>query len=66
MVSLLLSPGWLLFLRISPHLQTSGWDLRPLLLVVQGNFVYYFGLIFAFAFYADRRWRQKRAARIDA
>jgi hypothetical protein len=59
-------PGWFmfqLFSRSRQHASASNGELE-FWIIFAGNFTYYFGLIFAFVFWADRRWRRKRAARI--
>jgi hypothetical protein len=44
----------------------TGWDNLDLIFFsVVADFVYYFCLVFVFSLWADRRWRRKRAARID-
>jgi hypothetical protein len=64
---LALSPGWVLSELISPHVPHAGWlDFRALFIAFFGNFVYWFVWIFRFVLRADKRWRQRRSARIDA
>jgi hypothetical protein len=66
---------YLLILVLSPGLHVvkflrplkTGWDTFDLIFFsVVADFVYYFCLVFVFSLWADRRWRRKRAARIDA
>jgi hypothetical protein len=61
-----LSPGLLPFALFSRSRHMSSLSDVESWLVFVINFVYYFGLLFAFVFWADRRWRRKRAPRIDA
>jgi hypothetical protein len=65
--AIFVSPGWFVSELFSLHQQhTSAYNGQLDFWVDFGcNFTYYFGLIFAFVFWADRRWRRKRAARID-
>lgn len=66
---LVLSPGWVLsFEVISQYLpHTAGWvDARPFVIAFGINLAYYFTWIFAFAIRSERKWREKRVARIDA
>src|SRR6267154_3852890 len=41
-------------------------DFRAIHIAFFANLAYWFVLIFWFVLWSDRRWRQKRAARIDA
>jgi hypothetical protein len=67
LVALVLSPGWLLSALITPSLPPQSFlDLRGLFIAFLANSVYWFTWIFWFVLRSDRRWRQKRAARIDA
>jgi hypothetical protein len=59
-------PAWFTFELFSRYQQHTSARNGQFWIVFAGNFTYYFGLIFAFVFWADRRWRRKRAARIDA
>lgn len=53
------SPGWFVSELFSWHTQrSSGWS------DFWFNLPYYFGFVFAFVFWADRRWRRKRVTRI--
>jgi len=62
-----LSPGYLLSARIAPFLSYRGrLDFRAIYIAFFANLAYWFVLIFWFVLWSDRRWRQKRAARIDA
>jgi len=60
-------PGWFTFELFSRYQQNTSARNGELefWIIFAGNFAYYFGLIFASIFWADRRWRRKRAARID-
>jgi hypothetical protein len=61
--AIFVSPGWFVSELFSWHTQrSSGWREWS---DFWFNLPYYFGFIFAFVFWADRRWRRKRAARID-
>ena len=66
---------YLLMLVLSPagfvvkllHPRTTGWDnLNLLFYSFVADFLYYFCLVFLFSLWADKRWRRKRGARIDA
>jgi hypothetical protein len=62
---LVLSPGLYVVKFLRPL--KTGWDPFDLIFFsVVADFVYYFCLVFVFSLWADRRWRRKRAARIDA
>lgn len=62
-----LSPGWLMpALLASQQVPPSGFNWDDLLSALLGNFIYWFVWIFWFVLWSDRRWRRKRAARIDA
>jgi hypothetical protein len=62
-----LSPGYLLSALIAPLLSyRGGLDFRAIYIAFFTNLAYWFVLIFWFVLWSDRRWRQKRAARIDA
>jgi ABC-type transport system involved in multi-copper enzyme maturation permease subunit len=64
---LVFSPGWLLSRLIETSLPPAGsFDFRELLNAFVANFVYWFVLVFGFVLWSDKRWRRKRAARIDA
>lgn len=62
---LVLSPGWFV-VKLLRWTTTGSDNLDLIFLTVVADFVYYFFLVFLFALWGDRRWRQKRAARIDA
>jgi hypothetical protein len=62
-----LSPGWLWpALLASQQAPPSGFNGDDLLSALLGNFIYWFVWIFWFVLWSDRRWRRKRAARIEA
>ena len=62
-----LSPGYLLAVLIAPHLRyQGGFDFRLMYIAFFANLMYWFVLIFGFVLWSDRRWRRKRAARINA
>jgi hypothetical protein len=62
-----LSPGWLWpALLASQQVPPSGFNWDDLLSALLGNFIYWFVWIFWFVQWSDRRWRRKRAARLDA
>ena len=64
-LAFVLSPAWYLFESLIP--QNSGFGgLRMLFYGIVANFAYYFCLVFFFSLWADKRWRRKRAARVDA
>jgi hypothetical protein len=66
--AIFVSPGWFaseLFSRFQEHTSARNGELE-FWIDFGCNFTYYFGLIFAFVFWADRRWRGKRAARITS
>ena len=63
--AIFVSPGWFAFELFSPYQHHTAGRNGGSWIDFWGNFTYYFGLIFAFVFWADRRWRRKRAARID-
>lgn len=60
-----LSPGWLLPALLASHGGSPGFNWDDLLNALVGNFVYWSVWIFGFVLWSDRRWRRKRAARID-
>ena len=61
---LVLSPGFFLAGLIEPTLPPAGpFDFRGIIMGLLFNFLIYFGLIFYFVLWADRRWRRKRATR---
>jgi hypothetical protein len=52
--AIFVSPGWFVSELFSWHTQrSSGWS------DFWFNLPYYFGFVFAFVFWADRRWRRK-------
>ena len=61
-----LSPGWLWPALLASHGGSSVFNWDNLFNASLGNFVYWFVWIFWFVLWSDRRWRRKRAARIDA
>jgi hypothetical protein len=62
-----LSPGYLLSALITPFPPyRGGLDFRAIYIAFFANLAYWFALIFWFVLWSDRRWRRKRAARIDA
>ena len=64
-LAFVLSPGWYVFESLIP--QNSGFaGLGMLFYGIVANFAYYFCLVFFFSLWADKRWRRKRALRIDA
>jgi hypothetical protein len=64
-LAFVLSPGWYVGEFLIP--QKAGFEgLDFLFYGIVANFVYYFCLVFVFSLWADRRWRRKRAARIEA
>jgi hypothetical protein len=67
LVALLLFPGWLLAALIAPLLPPVGFpELRGIYFAFFANCAYWSVWIFWFVLWSDRRWRRKRAARIDA
>ena len=62
-----LSPGYLVAGLIEPLLAyRGGFDFRLIYIAFLANLAYWFVLVFGFVLWSDRRWRRKRAARIDA
>jgi hypothetical protein len=61
-----IAPGLVPFELFSRSQQTHWLGNAESWLAFAITFLYYFGLIFALVFWADRRWRRKRAERIDA
>jgi hypothetical protein len=61
-----LSPGWLLPALLASQGTPSGFNWDDLFNALLANFAYWFVWIFWFVMWSDRRWRRKRAARIDA
>ena len=62
-----LSPGYLVAGLIEPLLAyRGGFDFRFIYIAFLANLAYWFVLVFGFVLWSDRRWRRKRAARIDA
>ena len=65
LLMLVLSPGGFVVKLL--HGPTTGWDKLDLIFFsFVADFIYYFCLVFGFSIWADRRWRRKRATRIDA
>ncbi len=60
------APGLLPFKLLSRGVPCSSLSNKESWLAIAITFLYYFALLFVFVFWADRRWRRKRAARIDA
>jgi hypothetical protein len=61
------SPGWLLSRLMETSLRPAGsFNIRELFNAFIANFVCWFVLVFSFLLWSDKRWRGKRAARIDA
>jgi len=59
--------GWPLSELIAPYLPPAGWfNFRAMYIAFVSNFVYWFLWIFSFVPRSDKRWRRKRAVRIDA
>jgi hypothetical protein len=61
-----IAPGLLPFKLLLRHGHFSSLQNRESWLAFAVTFLYYFGLLFAFLFWSNRRWRRKRAPRIDA
>jgi hypothetical protein len=61
-----IAPGLLPFKLLLRDGHFSSLQNRESWLAFAVTFLYYFGLLFAFLFWSNRRWRRKRAPRIDA
>ena len=67
LLALPLSPGWVLARLVTTDLGLGTWHSVDVAFnAFVANFVYWFVWIFWFVLWSDRRWRRKRAARIDA
>lgn len=63
----LVSPGLSVAEWIAPFMSDKGgWDFRPVYIMFFADLAYWFIWIAGFVFWADRRWRRKRAERTNS